>query len=1760
MKFPFLLILLSFSLGLFAQKPISPYWEFESNIPYSYLGKISGVCGDLNGDGYPELFSNIGDKNFYIFLGNPDGYGTNPDHFGSVNFNNNIGDYTYGDLNNDGYHDLIISSRLDGKVLIYYGSPTGIKSIPDQALIADIEDSYFGSSVDATGDINNDGINDLLVGQPLFDHGFDVYGKALIYLGRNTGISTKPDQEFTTRIGTLAYGSKVRFAGDVNGDGYDDVMISAGRNYFVTQLSTEFSELFLGGKNGLNAVPVWSINGIPYSMEKAGDINGDGYDDFIFTFYDQYHEYYNRELYTGNAGGLNSIPVYNDYASSGKAVGIGDFNDDGFDDVVMDDSEKSGSDVVISIYLGSISGLKVDPGYSHIYKDSYPRNRSFFFTGDVNNDGYDDFLLTKIRFSSGETEEGKIELFKGKPSLLVEFTVDTLENCISNNNFSFKNTSANGAVSFNWDFGDGNTSTLENPSHSFSLPGMYTVSLTVTDTLGHLITEKKENYINVRDFAPGGHYTLGPSNADFYKISEVNHFLTCGISGDVDIAVENGFYDDGVLTLNHTPENSERFVTKIYSQNNNPSTTAISSILINDYKNVQITGINLYNRIARHSNSLVIKKSENVIIDSCHIHKQEENGFIIVDSSINITLKELYIASSRDSSLTDWLYTGNRILVSNSKDIKIDSNFIYLNNGHALFVENSTEISIRNNRIYGLKQIKDNKAIRLDSSSNIILSSNTAQNVNYGFLFNNCTGKNLIFNNLIGGSIGQDNGFGMKMNNCLNTKIIHNTINYTCPDYKNSSGYHIGIINSENIHVKNNLFNTDNDNIGPVVLSSDTLNIVIVDYNAYSGYSNKEAFKETYKNSLGPNAIVENITFVSEFDLLPDSNKVALNEAALFLNEAPYDKNGKPRGSNTTDMGAYEIDDDTLFFAGAYNIELVELLNDTLQDGYNTISVAFSNQRDLPVDSIYFSYKIDDKPIITELWTGNIDFKDTLIYNFNNRFESPKGRVYDIKTWITLPTSKPEYLLYNNVIQRELYQKMKGVYTIYGENPDFPDLITANLHLGKCTSDSMVVFEIRPGLHEEYDFYIENGPVTLRSSTGNAEDVIIKIKSTKSYFIRNDNITLKNLTIYFAVDGTYYGYQNAIAQSKNIWIDSCIFTSSVRPQTNKAVWGLKVYEETEGVKISNCKFNNLEQAIILGVQKYVNYYYRGILEISNCTFDSCQYGVYMNNIVPSFLDAILLKNNYFKNGESFIYLENSTHYLQKAIIQNNYIESSEFFIKGEYGRDISNSEIINNKIFCKDLIDNVGFRSSLNFYNNMVVSETINIVSRDSSITKIYNNSFSGAAYITGNFTESINNNFYADSVIPLTVKPGYYGRNNNIYRKDAGPLVKFSISWFNYIEFFDLDSVFQYGGYEKYSVSVDPEYIGNNDLHSKSNFLNGKGIPLPEVISDIDGEPRDSQYPDIGADEIDSDVTINISDPPYIDSILPQNGSVGVPIDTVFTIVFNKGVLYFDGEISVKMLDEDSLSGTINLASEYVKRIDSNIIQIEIPYLSKNTGYYLTFEKEMFISDRSGNEPINDPLFYNFYTESGKPLVKTQSPYVNLPEATLRGLVEADSGAAITERGICWNNVGEPLLSDSVIVSDSGIGSFSATLYDLEPGLKYYYRAYAINSVGVSYGNVYVFRVPSPNGAHTFLKNQVINLYPNPASEKLVLSINGSYNGNIQVKIYSSSGILVFENQYRVPSGGLMEELNVRNLSSGMYTVQVISQKNIYSEGVIIE
>ena len=199
-----------------------------------------------------------------------------------------------GDVNGDGYSDVIVGAGYytngqtnEGGAFIYHGSASGISTTASTSLEENQAGAYFGISVSSAGDVNGDGYSDVIVGARFYDNGQTKEGVAFIYHGSSSGISTTANTTLEENQPSAYLGRSVSGAGDVNGDGYSDVIVGAyaygnGGGAFIYRGSScrnEFRDTIIGCQ-----LYTWT-NGVTYTasdtIAKDTFVNAVGCDSIV---------------------------------------------------------------------------------------------------------------------------------------------------------------------------------------------------------------------------------------------------------------------------------------------------------------------------------------------------------------------------------------------------------------------------------------------------------------------------------------------------------------------------------------------------------------------------------------------------------------------------------------------------------------------------------------------------------------------------------------------------------------------------------------------------------------------------------------------------------------------------------------------------------------------------------------------------------------------------------------------------------------------------------------------------------------------------------------------------------------------------------------------------------------------------------------------------------------------------------------------------------------------------------------------------------------------------------------------------------------------------------------------------------------------------------------------------------------------------------------------------------------------------------------
>jgi hypothetical protein len=432
--------------GLASGGPLT-VWTAESDQGGGLLGVSVATAGDVNGDGFSDVIAGAygydngqtDEGRAFVYHGSAAGLTpfaawTAEGNQVEARFGSSLA--AAGDVNGDGYSDVILGAHGydngeigEGRAFVYHGSATGLATSPAWTAEGDQANAQFGWSVASAGDVNGDGFSDVIIGAVTFSNGESSEGRAFVYLGSPAGLAASPAWIAESDLAGAHFGVSVATAGDVNGDGYSDVIVGA-ETYNNGQANEGRAFVYQGSAAGLATTPAWTAESdqagafFGRSVASAGDVNGDGYSDVAVGAY-RYDNPQGDEgrvfVYHGSASGLGTANWFAESnqleAEFGRAVATaGDVNGDGYSDLIVgapryDNGEEDEGRVYV--YHGSAIGLSLPSQTLESNIADADFGHAVAMAGDVNGDGYSDVLVDADTYGNPESNEGWAFLFYG---------------------------------------------------------------------------------------------------------------------------------------------------------------------------------------------------------------------------------------------------------------------------------------------------------------------------------------------------------------------------------------------------------------------------------------------------------------------------------------------------------------------------------------------------------------------------------------------------------------------------------------------------------------------------------------------------------------------------------------------------------------------------------------------------------------------------------------------------------------------------------------------------------------------------------------------------------------------------------------------------------------------------------------------------------------------------------------------------------------------------------------------------------------------------------------------------------------------------------------------------------------------------------------------------------------------------------------------------------------------------------------------------
>jgi PKD repeat protein len=332
-----------------------------------------------------------------------------------------------GDFNGDGFADFIVGAWMNdaggtdaGRAYLYYGGPS-MDEFPDRVFTGVAAGDLFGREVAGGGDVNGDGFADVAVGAQGNDAGGSNAGRVYVFFG-GPGADTVADLILTGAAPEDRFGYSVSSAGDVNRDGFGDIIVGAYAND-AGGPDAGRAYVFFGGV-APDATADWILTGeapgdrFGVEVAAAGDPNGDQYADVIVgaDYNDAGGSRAGRAyLYRGGAApdAIADVVFTGPAPEAGfgaSASAAGDMDGDGFGDLVVGSWLYSGDTYSVGradVYLGGPS-MDALPDLTLIGERTDDRlGVSVAGLGDANGDGRSEIAVGAYYYDAELGEEGR---------------------------------------------------------------------------------------------------------------------------------------------------------------------------------------------------------------------------------------------------------------------------------------------------------------------------------------------------------------------------------------------------------------------------------------------------------------------------------------------------------------------------------------------------------------------------------------------------------------------------------------------------------------------------------------------------------------------------------------------------------------------------------------------------------------------------------------------------------------------------------------------------------------------------------------------------------------------------------------------------------------------------------------------------------------------------------------------------------------------------------------------------------------------------------------------------------------------------------------------------------------------------------------------------------------------------------------------------------------------------------------------------------
>ncbi len=594
------------------------------------------------------------------------------------------------------------------------------------------------------------------------------------------------------------------------------------------------------------------------------------------------------------------------------------------------------------------------------------------------------------------------------------------------------------------------------------------------------------------------------------------------------------------------------------------------------------------------------------------------------------------------------------------------------------------------------------------------------------------------------------------------------------------------------------------------------------------------------------NSISVNPFFLGSFDYR--TGQSALNGAANPLPEVLVDIEGETRDTLMPDIGADEF---TLpqIDAGV-NMMITPAI--PFPVGNQLIKAVLRNHGSDTLESVTINWAVNGaiQPPIN--WTGTLLGNDTVSLDLNS-VNFQLNQAYDLEAWTSNPNGGADPLPVNDSTAiTNLYAGLTGAYTIGGLTPDFPDFTSAVNVLNSGGVVGPVTFNVRDGVYSEqlllFDFPGSDSlrQVAFQSESGDSTAVTLSLStgSANNYLVLHDGtrwLTWRQIT-FESLNASYTRQAVFRNGAQHVNFEQNYFKAPVSSSTttNRALVYLTASTVMEHIRFKQNHFSGGSQGIYYQGNANANIYTRGV-EIDDNLFENHYYrGVYVYR-----MNHARLRNNTFIATSTYSNIRGfdiSLCYFGLEMTGNRVIGQNTgigIFLDDVYGTTSESVLLANNFVQMGGTATVQGIYLDNGSYHK-ILHNSVNLTNTNSGSFALYNRS--------GN-DKQIFNNILANpgggqTLYNNSSSATIFSNHNDLYT--TGP----TLGVYANVTYNDLASWQAATNRDTNSVTVDPLFVSDTDLHVTNVVLDKLGQAFPEVPVDIDGEFRDPALPDIGADE----------------------------------------------------------------------------------------------------------------------------------------------------------------------------------------------------------------------------------------------------------------------------------------------------------------------